>query len=183
MLSEIAGCAACAPILDLFSNHVPSQDGTHLFTGKPTGFWLSRHIVVWPFIHELNTKWLLLPRWLVSTPICILEGSLIRGNVKKMFTGPRQHWIERSSNPHWVQPNTTGRGGRVLTWIGWFVDASWQKSDLPDGFFQHYSENRGVHNEPILVPARPPPVEQIVTGRELKWATIRYPPPFFLNLG
>jgi hypothetical protein len=37
-LSEIAGCAACAPILDLFSNHVPSQDGTHLFTGKPTGF-------------------------------------------------------------------------------------------------------------------------------------------------
>ena len=34
-------------------------------------------------------------------------------------------------------------------------------------FFQHYLENRGVHNEPILVPARPPPVEQIVTGREL----------------
>jgi hypothetical protein len=37
-LSEIAGCAACTLILVLFSNHVPSEDGTHLFTWKPTGF-------------------------------------------------------------------------------------------------------------------------------------------------
>jgi hypothetical protein len=37
-LSEIAGCAACTLILVLLSNHVPSKDGTHLFTWKPTGF-------------------------------------------------------------------------------------------------------------------------------------------------
>ncbi len=38
VLLEIAGCAACTSILILFSNHVLSEDGTHLFTWKPTGF-------------------------------------------------------------------------------------------------------------------------------------------------
>ena len=44
-------------------------DGTHIITPKPTGFHSKHKHKGWPKIRELNTKWLMLPRWLVSTPI------------------------------------------------------------------------------------------------------------------
>jgi hypothetical protein len=39
-------------------------------TGKPTGFYSRILNKGWPFIRELKYKVVMLPRWLVSTPIC-----------------------------------------------------------------------------------------------------------------
>ena len=38
-------------------------------TGKPTGFYSRMCTREWPFIRELKYEVVMLPRWLVSTPI------------------------------------------------------------------------------------------------------------------
>ncbi len=52
-------------------NHVPFGWRQHLITWKPTGFYSGVNTRDCLKFRKLNTKWLLLPRWLASTPIQI----------------------------------------------------------------------------------------------------------------
>jgi hypothetical protein len=73
---------------------------------------------------------------------------------------PSSDWI-RNNAPKLQQPPLSlahykreWRAG--FSWIGWFADASWQKSDLPDSFLASKNVKGGVTwYGTISVPARP----------------------------
>ena len=129
-LSEIASCASCASIQ--WSQPCACWMAALTITGKPTGFYSRIYTREWPFIRELKYEVVMLPRWLVSTPIRTYgwEGSLkmqtqhvcISDDCRNGSIGTTDVAIAPTeSSPN----NRERRAG--LTWFGLLHEGFWAK--------------------------------------------------------
>ncbi len=132
-------------------NHVPFGLRRHLITWKPTSFYSRVNTRDGLKFCELNTKWLLLPRWLASTPIQIhgVGGLTNTRNGENLSEKGKPFRHDKHS-----QRSCTGAAGTPTVSspfnrerragfyeLAVFRDASGEKSEVSTDLFSQYLEN------------------------------------------